>query len=76
VFGQLEAREDKICSILPYVKRGLLVTKERCPAVLRHAPEQATPASVMNAFEVTGLRHALEQATSASVMNAFDVTGL
>ena len=55
MFGPLKARVDKICSSLPYVKRGLLVIKEKFPAVLRHALEQATPASVRNAFDGTGL---------------------
>ena len=55
MYGPLKARVDKICPSLPFVKRGLLVTKEKFPAVLRHAIEQTTPASVRHAFEVTGL---------------------
>lgn len=65
IFGPLKSRFDSICSSLPYARRDVAVGKATYPAILRHAIDQATPASIQRAFEVTGLcpvnRHAIDQ---------------
>ncbi|WAQ96646.1 hypothetical protein MAR_029336, partial [Mya arenaria] len=48
VFGSLKSRFATVCSHLGFSCSGF-------PAVLRHVIDQATPASVQRAFEVTGL---------------------
>ncbi|KAH3799050.1 hypothetical protein DPMN_152653, partial [Dreissena polymorpha] len=55
IIGPLKSRVDTICSSLPYARKGLLVTKAKFPAALRHAMDQATPASVQNAFAAFAL---------------------
>ncbi|XP_053400930.1 uncharacterized protein LOC128557557 [Mercenaria mercenaria] len=55
VFGPLKSRVDTICSNMPFARRGTRLSKIHFPAVLRHAMEQATPASIRKSFEVTGL---------------------
>ncbi|KAH3867957.1 hypothetical protein DPMN_031092 [Dreissena polymorpha] len=55
MFGPLKSRVDTICSSLPYARKGLLVTKAKLHAVLRHAMDQASPASLQNSFDVSDL---------------------
>ncbi|WAR18362.1 hypothetical protein MAR_000200 [Mya arenaria] len=50
VFGPLKSRFVTVCSHLGYSCSGVTLGKSKFPAVLRHAIEQATPASVQRAF--------------------------
>ncbi|WAR28587.1 hypothetical protein MAR_014291 [Mya arenaria] len=55
VFGPLKSRFATVCSHIGYSCSGVTFGKSKFPAVLRDAIDQAIPASVQRAFEVTGL---------------------
>ena len=51
----MKARFSSIAANLALCNSNLIISKAKFPVVLRHAIEQATPASVRHAFEATGL---------------------
>jgi len=55
VFGPLKGLVSKILGNLGQASSSAYVGNHKFPAIIKHAMDQAPPASIKRAFEVTGL---------------------
>ena len=55
VFGPLKGCVSKILGNLGHASSSAFVGNHKFPAIIKHTMDQATPASIKRAFEVTGL---------------------